>query len=52
MLELLNAKERDTEDWKALFKSAGKYFQFIGISRPKESKLSFIEVLWRGADID
>lgn len=50
MLELTNSKEREEQDWKKLFKDADTNFEFIGIKRPEDSKLSFIEVKWKGSN--
>jgi hypothetical protein len=46
MLELLNSKEREADDWAALFKNADLRFDFVGVKTLPESKLSFIEVRW------
>lgn len=46
MAELLNAKERDLDEWKILLKNADENFDFIGMEQPKDSKLYFIEARW------
>ena len=48
MKQLLNAKERDAEDWAALFKAADSGFRLQRIQMPKESKLAMVEVIWEG----
>lgn len=48
MLQLTNAKERDLDDWISLFKHADSRFQFVGVRKPSESVLSFIEARWEG----
>ena len=48
MKQLLNAKERDAEDWASLFKAADPGFRLQRIQMPKESKLAIVEVIWEG----
>ncbi|KAH4473362.1 hypothetical protein HBH89_254410, partial [Parastagonospora nodorum] len=38
-----NAKERDFEEWDALFAMADSRFKFLGVRTPPGSKASFIE---------
>ncbi len=48
MKELLNAKERTSEDWKQLFNDADPRFRLIQIKKPPASELSIIEFAWEG----
>ncbi|MCJ1464907.1 hypothetical protein MMC07_003522 [Pseudocyphellaria aurata] len=48
MMALLNAKEREAEDWVSLFRNADPRFDFLGITQPPSSKLGIIEARWRG----
>lgn len=53
MLELFNSEEREAEGWMNLFSIADERFQFVGITLPPGSKLSFVEARWhaRGTEI-
>ncbi|KAL5115578.1 hypothetical protein ACEQ8H_006554 [Pleosporales sp. CAS-2024a] len=42
-----NAKERDYQEWAALFAMADPGFKFLGVRTPMGSKASFIEAEWR-----
>ena len=42
-----NAKERNLEEWVALFRKADERFSFLGVITPIGSKPSFIEAEWR-----
>ncbi|KAI4130035.1 MAG: hypothetical protein LQ341_006507 [Variospora aurantia] len=44
-----NAKERELEDWKELFKLAGVGFEMTRVTEPRGSRLSIIETTWRGS---
>jgi hypothetical protein len=46
MLELLNAKERDVDDWTELFKMADPRFKFLGARQPVASRMSIMEAIW------
>ena len=46
MLQLLNSRERDEEEWKALFKQVDRRFQFEGCKVPTEAGMALIEVRW------
>lgn len=48
MLSLLNARERDSDDWADLFNHAHPKFQLKSITTPRGSNLSVIEVVWTG----
>ena len=48
MLQLFNSREREPEDWTNLFNLADKRFTVVDIKRPPGSKLSFVEVIWKG----
>ncbi|KAL8805329.1 MAG: hypothetical protein Q9182_002003 [Xanthomendoza sp. 2 TL-2023] len=47
MLATHNAKERDIEDWKKLFRIADPGYEMLSVSKPKGSKLTIIEAGWR-----
>ena len=46
MLEIGNAKERDLEEWKALFAEADARFTFKTVHQPPGSRLAIIETAW------
>ena len=46
MLQLLNAKERDVDDWTALFAMADPRFKFLGARQPEGSRMSIMEAIW------
>jgi len=49
MKEILNAKERDLEDWTRLFEEADTTymrFRVVEVKRPEDSFLQIIEVIW------
>ncbi|KAK7192329.1 hypothetical protein DPSP01_004918 [Paraphaeosphaeria sporulosa] len=46
MLEIGNAKERDLNEWKALFAEADARFVFKGVKQPPGSRLTIIETSW------
>lgn len=46
MLAVLNAQERDEEEYRALFKAADERFRFKGVLRPKGCRMSIIEAVW------
>lgn len=48
MLSLLNARERDGDDWADFFNHAHPKFQLKSITTPRGSNLSVIEVVWTG----
>ncbi|KAI1433890.1 putative O-methyltransferase [Xylaria sp. CBS 124048] len=47
MMQFLNAKERELEEWKRLFAQADDRFQFQGVIKPQGSKLAILEIKWR-----
>ncbi|TVY44615.1 O-methyltransferase [Lachnellula subtilissima] len=47
MMTLQNSRERDRDDWIALFSQASKRFHLVGIQCPTGSQLSIIEFEWR-----
>lgn len=49
MMITMNARERDEEDWKALFEKADARFRYLGASRPAGSMMSIMEAVWEGA---
>ena len=48
MLELQNSRERELEDWAALFVQADARFKFLGGQQPAGSKLWIMEAIWEG----
>ena len=52
MLEFHNAKERDIDDWTKLFEDTDSRFKIQGVKKPLNSRLSIIEVIWMGHDIE
>jgi hypothetical protein len=42
----VNARERDPDDWRELFRRADGRFRFNGIWRPKNSRMWFVEAEW------
>ncbi|MCJ1261773.1 hypothetical protein MMC22_001641 [Lobaria immixta] len=48
MLEILNVREREIDDWAELFRQADGRFKFLGGKQPAGSHLWIIEVRWEG----
>ena len=48
MLELQNSKERELDDWKALFNEADERFEFLGGEQPAGSRLWILRAKWTG----
>ena len=48
MLSILNARERDADEWGALFAEADPRFSFQGVKRFKGSNLAIMEAIWSG----
>ena len=48
MLSILNARERDADEWRSLFAEADPRFEFQGVKRPKGSNLAIMEARWNG----
>ena len=46
MKAMLNAKERDVNDWRALFEAADSRFCYKAMKTPIGSKMSFFEFIW------
>ena len=46
MLSILNARERDADDWESLFKEADPRFKFHGVKRSTGSNLAIMEAIW------
>jgi hypothetical protein len=46
MLVTVNAREREVDDWGALFKEADPRFKFLGARLPPKSRLWIIEAEW------
>ncbi|KAL8679031.1 MAG: hypothetical protein Q9186_004659 [Xanthomendoza sp. 1 TL-2023] len=47
MLATHNAKERDMDDWKELFRIADPGYEILSVSKPQGSNISIIEAIWR-----
>jgi hypothetical protein len=45
---LTNGKEREENDWKALFAEADSRFRVLSIGKPPFSSLGIIVVQWEG----
>lgn len=48
MLSILNARERDADEWRSLFAEADPRFEFQGVKRPSGSNLAIMEAIWKG----
>ena len=48
MKQLMNAKERDADDWAALFDAADSGYKLQSISMPPGSKLAVVVAIWEG----
>lgn len=46
MSSIQNARERELEDWKGLFKKADSRFQFRGVTSPPGSNHSLLVAVW------
>lgn len=46
MLVTVNSREREADDWGALFKEADPRFKFLGAVLPPKSRLWLIEAEW------
>lgn len=51
MLAILNAREREFEDWQDLFQQADHRFKFLGVVKPKGANLALIEARWEGEGV-
>ena len=49
MLSILNARERDADEWRLLFAEADPRFGFQGVKRSNGSDLSIMEAVWNAA---
>ena len=49
MLSILNARERDADEWRALIAEADPRFRFQGVKRPHGSNLAIMEAIWNGS---
>ena len=47
MLGILNARERDADEWRSLFKEADTRFDFLGVKQPEGSSLAIMEARWK-----
>ncbi|KAL6712852.1 hypothetical protein ACLMJK_009564 [Lecanora helva] len=47
MLSILNARERDIDEWELLFRDADPRFEFQGVKRSEGSNLAIMEAIWR-----
>lgn len=48
MLELQNSRERELDDWEALFAAADRRFVWKGGRQPRGSRLWILEAVWEG----
>ena len=48
MLEIQNSRERDLDDWAALFQEADSSFEFMGGEQPAGSRLWILSARWNG----
>lgn len=48
MLCILNARERDADEWGSLFAEPDPRFDFQGVKRPSGSNLAIMEAIWNG----
>ena len=46
MLAILNARERDADEWRLLFAEADPRFEFQGVKRSNGSDLAIMEAIW------
>ncbi|GKT62234.1 O-methyltransferase [Colletotrichum tofieldiae] len=46
MLAVLNAQERNEDEYRELFKAADERYVFKGVMRPKGCRMSIIEAVW------
>ena len=46
MLVTVNSREREVDDWEALFTEADTRFKFLGARLPPKSRLWLIEAEW------
>jgi hypothetical protein len=46
MMSLMNGKERELEQWKALFEQADSRFKWHGGNKPDGSRLWIIKASW------
>lgn len=46
MMALLNAQEREEDEFEALFREADERFRFQGATRMRGSMMSIIEAVW------
>ena len=49
MLSILNARERDADEWRALIAEADPRFEFQGVKRPHGSTLAIMEAILNGS---
>lgn len=50
MLQLLNAREREAQEWVALFQQADDRYELINNVKPEGSSLSLLEFQWKGSE--
>lgn len=46
MLSILNARERDADEWESLFAEADPRFEVQDVKRPNGSNLAIMEAIW------
>ncbi|MCJ1243551.1 hypothetical protein MMC30_000748 [Trapelia coarctata] len=47
MLGILNARERDADEWGLLFHEADSRFEYLGVNQPEGSSLAIMEARWK-----
>ena len=48
MMYMLNAREREVQDWADLFHRADPRFKFLGAKKPEKCRMYIIEAVWEG----
>ena len=49
MLSILNARERNADEWRALIAEVDPRYKFQGVKRPHGSNLAIMEAIWNGS---
>ena len=52
MMFMLNAKEREYDDWAELFRGADERFRFLGVQHPPGAQEAIIEACWEESSKD
>lgn len=48
MMSVINAREREEQDWAELFRHADPRFKFLGVTKPPKCRMYQIEAVWEG----